>query len=106
MAKFGQLQSALQTIFDECTPKFVNTMHSIQCECKTEKNKRILVFVRICRGPNADKSVLKSAVYVREEEDFDFFESLSGGIRAHLGCLVRRKIHFWLAQIFLQVAAN
>ena len=84
MAKIGQLQSALQTIFDECTPKFVNMMHSIQLECKTEKNKRILVFVWICRGPNADKSVLKSAMYVREQEDLDFLRAYLAGLELTL----------------------
>ena len=80
MAKIGDLQSTLQTIFDECTPKFVNTMHSIELECRNEKNKRILVFVRIFRGPNADKSVLKSAMYVREWEDIDFLRAYLAGL--------------------------
>ena len=75
MAKIGALQSKLQTIFDECTPKFVNTMQSIELECRTEKNKRILVFVWNFQGPNADKSVLNSAMYVREWEDIDFLRA-------------------------------
>ena len=80
MAKIGDLQSALQTIFDECIPKFVNMMHSIELECRNEKNKRVLVFVRIFRGPNADKSVLKSAMYVREWEDIDFLRAYLAGL--------------------------
>ena len=80
MAKIGNLQSTLQTIFDECTPKFINTMHSIELECRNEKNKRILVFVQIFRGPNADKSVLKSAMYVREWEDIDFLRAYLAGL--------------------------
>ena len=52
--------------FDECTLKFVNTMHSIQLEYRTEINKMLLVFVHIC------KYVLKSAMYVSEYRDLDF----------------------------------
>ena len=84
MAKIGDLQSALQTIFDECTPKFVNMMHSIELECKTEKNKRILVFVQIFRRPNADKSVLKSAIYIKEWEDLDFLRAYLAGLELTL----------------------
>ena len=80
MAKIGDLQSALKTIFDECTPKFVNTIHSIELECRNEKNKRVLVFVRIFRGPHAEKSVLKSAMYVREWEDIDFLRAYLAGL--------------------------
>ena len=80
MAKIGNLQSTLKTIFDECTPKFVNTMHSIELECRNEKNKRVLVFVRIFRGPNAEKSVLKSAMYVREWDDIDFLRAYLAGL--------------------------
>ena len=93
MAKICELQSALKTIFEECTPKFVNTIHSIRLEYKTEKNKRILVFVRICRGPNADKAVLKSAMYVREHEDLDF-------LRAYLAGLVLM-IAVWYVERFI-----
>ena len=84
MAKIDELQSALQTIFDECSPKFVNTMHSIELECRTGKNKRILVFVRIFRGPNADKSVLESAMYVREWEDLDLLRAYLAGLELTL----------------------
>ena len=93
MSKIGELQSALQTIFEECTPKFVNTMHSIQLEFKTEKKKRILVFVRVCQGPNVDKAVLKSAMYVREHEDLDF-------LRAYLAGLVLT-LAVWYVEIFI-----
>ena len=93
MSKIGELQSALQTIFEECTPKFVNTMHSIQLEFKTEKKKRILVFVRVCRGLNVDKAVLKSAMYVREHEDLDF-------LRAYLAELVLT-LAVWYVEIFI-----
>ena len=80
MAKIGDLQSALETIFDECTLKFVNTSHSIELECRNEKNKRVLVFVQIFRGPNAEKSVLKSAIYVREWDDIDFLRAYLVGL--------------------------
>ena len=94
MSKIGELQSALQTIFEECTPKFVNTMHSIELEFKTEKKKkRILVFVHVCRGPNVDKAVLKSAMYVREHEDLDF-------LRAYLAGLVLT-LAVWYVEIFI-----
>ena len=56
-------------------------MHSIELEFKTEKKKkRILVFVRVCRGPNVDKAVLKSAMYVREHEDLDFLRAYLAGL--------------------------
>ena len=79
MATIGQLQNSLQTIFDECTPKFINTMHSIELEYRTEKNKRLLVFVRICRVP-AEKAVLKSAMYVSECHDLDFLRAYLAGL--------------------------
>ena len=79
MATISQLQNSLQTIFDECTPKFINTMHSIELEYRTEKNKRLLVFVLICRVP-AEKAVLKSAMYVSEYRDLDFLRAYLAGL--------------------------
>ena len=79
--------NSLQTIFDECTPKFVNTMHSIELEYRTEKNKKLLVFVRICRMP-AEKAVLKSAMYDSEYHDLEFLQAYFGWISSNFGCLV------------------
>lgn len=92
MAKIGHLQNCLQTIFDEFTPQFVNTMHSIELEYKTEKNNRILVFVRIFRK-YAEKAVLKSAMYVVEDRDLDF-------LRAYLAGLVLT-LAVWYVRCFL-----
>ena len=47
MAKIGHLQNCLQIIFDECTLKFFNKMHSIEVKYRTEKIKKLLVFVHI-----------------------------------------------------------
>ena len=54
-------------------------MHSIELEYRTEKNKRLLVFVHICRAP-AEKAVLKSAMYVSEYRDLDFLRAYLAGL--------------------------
>ena len=55
----------LEEIFDEFTPKFVNKMHWIQLQYHVEKNKRILVLVKVHRK-EAEKETLKSAMYVTQ----------------------------------------
>ena len=59
MSKIGHFQNCLEEIFDEFTPKFVNKMHWIQLQYRVEKNKRILVLVKIHRK-EAEKETLKS----------------------------------------------
>ena len=49
MSKIGHLQNCLEEIFNEFTPIFVNKMHWLQLQYRVEKNKRILVFVRVYR---------------------------------------------------------
>ena len=79
MSKIGALQNALEDLFDECTPQFVNKKHSIQLQYKVEKNKRILVLTRIFRF-NPDKALLKSAMYMKEEADIDFLRAYLSGL--------------------------
>ena len=71
MPKIGILQNNFEDIFDEYTPQFVNKMHWIQLQYRVEKNKRILVFVRIFRQ-NGDRAIMKSAMYACSQEDLDF----------------------------------
>ena len=71
MSKIGYLQNCLEEIFDEFTPKFVNKMHWIQLQYRVEKNKRILVVVKVLRK-EAEKEALKSAMYVTQLGDLDF----------------------------------
>ena len=80
MAKIGALQNSLEDLFDKYTHQFVNKKHSIQLQYKVEKKSRILVITRIFRH-NPEKALLKSAMYVRDEEDVDF-------LRAYLSDLV------------------
>ena len=61
MSKIGILQNNLEDIFDEYTPQFVNKMHWIELQYRVEKNKRILVFVRIFRQ-NGDRAIMKSVM--------------------------------------------
>ena len=63
MSKIGHLQNCLEEIFDEFTPKFVNKMHWLQLQYHVEKNKRILVFVRVYRK-ESEKETMQSAMYV------------------------------------------
>ena len=87
MSKIGTLQNALEDLFDECIPQFVNKKHSIQLQYKVEKNKCILVLTRIFRF-NPGKALLKSAVYVKEEEDIDFLKSISIRTSPYIGSRV------------------
>ena len=57
-----------------CQQKAFNTA-SVQ----SRKNKRILVLVRIFRF-NPEKTFLKSAMYVQEEEDIDFLRAYLSGL--------------------------
>ena len=59
MSKIGHFQNCLEEIFDEFTPKFVNKMHWIQLQYRVEKNKRLLVLVKVHRK-EAEKETLKS----------------------------------------------
>ena len=65
------MQNCLEKFFDEFTPKFVNKMHWLQLQYHVEKNKRILVFVRVHRK-ESEKETMKSAMYVTEIEHLDF----------------------------------
>ena len=71
MSKIGHLQNVLEDIFDDYTPQFVNKMHWLQLRYKVERNRQILVVVCIFRK-NADKAVMKSAMYVLHVGDLDF----------------------------------
>ena len=79
MSKIGMLQNLLEDLFDECTPQFVNKKHTIQLQYRVEKNKRILVLVRMFRY-NPEKALLKSAMYVKDEEDIDFLRAYLSGL--------------------------
>ena len=71
MSKIRHLLNCLEDIFDEFTPKFVNKMRLIQLEYHVERNKQILVFVRVYKK-QLQKETLKSAMYVMKVEDLDF----------------------------------
>ena len=71
MSKIGHLQNSLEEIYNEFTPKFVNKMHWIQLQYRVEKNKRILVVVKVLRK-ETEKETLKSAMYVTQLGDLDF----------------------------------
>ena len=79
MSKIGHLQILLEDIFDELMPQFVNEMHWLQLQYRVEKGRRILVIVRIFRK-NADKAIMKSAVYVIEERDLEFLKEYLSGL--------------------------
>ena len=79
MSKIGFLQNCLEDIFDEYTPKFVNKMHWIQLQYRVEKNRRILVFVRLFRK-DGDRAVMKCAMYACSQEDLDFLRAYLAGI--------------------------
>ena len=79
MSKIGHLQVILKEIFDEFTPQFVNKMHWLQLQYRVEKGKQILVIVRIFRK-NADKAIMKSAMYVVEARDLDFLKAYLSGL--------------------------
>ena len=71
MSKIRHLQDCLEEICDEFTPKFVNKMHWIQLQYHVEKNKGILVVVKVVKK-EAEKETLKSAMYVTQIRDLDF----------------------------------
>ena len=75
MSKIGHFQNCLEEIFDEFTPKFVNKMHWIQLQYRVEKNKRILVVVKVLRK-EAEKETLKSAMYVTQIRDLGLSASV------------------------------
>ena len=79
MSKIGHLQILLKDIFDEFTPQFVNKMHWLQLQYRVEKGRRILVIVWIFRK-NADKAIMKSAMYVIEERDLEFLKAYLSGL--------------------------
>ena len=79
MSKIRQLQVILEEIFDEFTPQCVNKMHWLQLQYRVEKGKRILVIVRIFQK-NADKAIMKSAMYVVEARDLDFLKAYLSGL--------------------------
>ena len=84
MVKIGALQNSLEDLFDECTHQFVNKKHSIQLQYKVEKKSQILVITQIFRH-NPEKALLKSAMYVRDEEDVDFLRANLLGLVLTLG---------------------
>ena len=79
MSKIGHLQAILEMIFDEFTPQFVNKMHWLQLQYRVQKGKWILVVVWIFRK-NADKAIMKSAMYVIEARDLDFLKAYLSGL--------------------------
>ena len=84
LSKIGALQNSLEDLFQEYTIQFVNKKHSIQLQYKVEKNSRILAVRRIFRH-NPEKALLKSAMYVRNEEDVDFLRAYLSGLVLTLG---------------------
>ena len=78
-AKIGALQNSLEDLFDECTPQFLNKRHSIQLEYRVQKKSRILVIARIFRR-NPETALLKSAMYVRDDEDVNFLRAYLSGL--------------------------
>ena len=79
MSKIGHLQILLKDIFDEFMPQFVNKMHWLQLQYRVEKGHCILVIVQIFRK-NADKAIMKSAMYVIEERDLEFLKAQLSGL--------------------------
>ena len=79
MSKIGHLQNRLEEIFNEFTPKFVNKMHWIQLQYHVEKNKRMLVVVKVLRK-EAEKETLRSAMYVTQLGDLDFLRVYLAGL--------------------------
>ena len=71
MSKIGHFQNCLEEIFDEFTPKFVNKMHWIQLQYHVEKNKRILVVVKVLR---------KEAEKETQIRDLDFLRAYLAGL--------------------------
>ena len=74
MSKIRHLQSLLKDIFQEFSPQFINKMHWLQLEYRTKKHRQILVLVCIFRK-DAEKAVMKSAMYVLKVRDCDFLRA-------------------------------
>ena len=79
MSNIGHLQHVLENIFDQSTPQFVNKMHSLQLQYRVEKQRRILVIAQIFRK-NADKAIIKSAMYIIEARDLEFLKAFLSGL--------------------------
>ena len=79
MSNIGHLQHVLENIFDQFMLQFINKMHSLQLQYRVEKQRRILVIVRIFRK-NADKAIIKSAMYVIEARDLEFLKAFLSGL--------------------------
>ena len=79
MVKIGALQNSLEDLFVECTPQFLNKRHSIELEYRVQKMSRILVVAQIFRH-NPEKALLKSAMYVRDDEDVNFLRAYLSGL--------------------------
>ena len=79
MSKIGHLQHVLENIFDEFMPQFINKMHWLELQYRVEKQRWILVIVQIFRK-NADKAIIKSAMYVIETRDLDFLKAYLSGL--------------------------
>ena len=79
MSKIRHLQIILEDIFYEFTPQFVNKIHWLQLQYRVEKGRWILVIVQIFRK-NADKAIMKSAMYVIETRDLDFLKAYLSGL--------------------------
>ena len=65
-------------------PPVCEQKHSIQLQYKVEKNSQILVVTQIFRH-NPEKALLKTAMYVRHEEDVDFLRAYLSGLVLTLG---------------------
>ena len=57
----------------------MNKMHWIQLQYHVEKNKRMLVVVKVLRK-EAEKETLKSAMYVTQLGDLDFLRVYLAGL--------------------------
>ena len=79
MSKIGHLQHVLENIFDEFMLQFINKMHWLELQYRVEKQRWILVIVRIFRK-NADKAIIKSAMYIIETRDLDFLKAYLSGL--------------------------
>ena len=66
-------------IFDGFALQFINKMHWLQLQYKVQKGKWILVLVQIFRK-NADKAIMKSAMYVIETRDLEFLKGYLPGL--------------------------
>ena len=60
-------------------PQFVNKMHWLELQYRVEKQRWILVIVQIFRK-NADKAIIKSAMYVIKTRDLDFLKAYFSGL--------------------------